>query len=541
MESVETERPLARAGRGMVTCPHALGSEAGREALRAGGSAVDAAIAASAVLAVVYPHMTSVGGDAFWLIHPARAGGVRFLDAGGAATAAATLDAFRARGLMEIPYRGVLPATVTVPGAVDGWLEAHAAYGRLPLARLLAPAVEYARAGYPATARLAHAITETAPVLAADPDAAALFLPGGRPPRAGETLRNPDLARTLEAIGATGRAEFYEGEVAGEIARWARGRGGLTTAADFRAQRAEWGEPLSARYRGVTIFETPPPTQGVTVLQMLRLLEGFDVGDLEYLGPDHVHLLIQAKQISFHDRDRVLGDPRFVEVPVSRLLSDAYIAERRRVIDPARALPWDRVPDAGSLVGDTVYVAAVDAEGNAASLIMSLYGLFGAGVVAGRTGIVLQNRGAYFSLDPAHPNRLESGKRPLHTLIASLAFRDDRLWQVFGCMGADGQPQIHLQAYTAMIDFGLDAQQAVSAPRWLSGRFGLGEPRDLLNMEGRFPERTFDELARRGHVINRWADWNERAGHAHGITLDPETGERLGACDPRSDGAALGY
>jgi gamma-glutamyltranspeptidase len=538
---VETERPLTRARHGMVTCPHALASEAGVDALRGGGSAVDAAIAASAVLAVVYPHMTSLGGDAFWLIHQAHGGGVRFLDAGGAATAAATLDAFRSRGLAEIPYRGILPATVTVPGAVDGWLEAHSAYGRLPLASLLAPAIGYARDGFPATARLAHWTAEAVPVLVEDADAAAIFLSEGRPPRAGQTIRNPDLARTLEAIGAAGRGEFYEGEVAAEIARWSRDRGGLVTAADFRAQRAEWGAPLHTRYRGVTIFQTPPPTQGLSVLQMLRLLEGFDVGALEYLGPDHVHLLIQAKQLAFHDRDRVLGDPRFVDVPVSRLLSDAYIAERRRVIDPARALPWDRVPDAGSLVGDTVYVAAVDAEGNAASLIMSLYGVFGAGVVAGRTGIVLQNRGAYFSLDPTHPNRLEPGKRPLHTLIASLAFRGDRLWQVFGCMGADGQPQIHLQAYTAMIDFGLDAQRAVSDPRWLSGRFGLGEPRDLLNMEGRFPERTFAELARRGHVINRWEAWNERAGHAHGITLDPETGERLGACDPRSDGAALGY
>jgi gamma-glutamyltranspeptidase/glutathione hydrolase len=525
----------------MVTCPHTLASEAGVDTLRAGGTAVDAAIAASAVLAVVYPHMTSVGGDAFWLIYPAHEGGVQFLDAGGAATAAATLDAFRARGLAEIPYRGVLPATVTVPGAVDGWLEAHAAHGRLPLARLLAPAIGHAREGFPATARLAHWIAETAPLLAADPDAAVIFLPGGRPPRPGETIRNPDLARTLEAIGAAGRGGFYEGEVAAEMARWARGCGGLATAADFRAQRAEWGAPLSASYRGVTVFETPPPTQGVSVLQMLRLLEGFDVGALDYLGPEHVHLLVQAKQLAFHDRDRFLADPRFVEVPVARLLSDAYVAERRRLIDHARALPWDRVPDAGSLVGDTVYVAAVDADGNAASLIMSLYGVFGAGVVAGRTGIVLQNRGAYFSLDPAHPNRLEPGKRPLHTLIASLAFRGDRLWQVFGCMGADGQPQIHLQAYTAMIDFGLDAQRAVSGPRWLSGRFGLGEPRDLLNMEGRFPERTFTELARRGHIINRWEAWNERAGHAHGITVDPESGDRLGACDPRSDGAALGH
>jgi gamma-glutamyltranspeptidase len=206
-----------------------------------------------------------------------------------------------------------------------------------------------------------------------------------------------------------------------------------------------------------------------------------------------------------------------------------------------RALPWDEVPSFGTLAGDTVYVAAVDAEGSAASLIHSVYGLFGAGVVAGRTGVVMQNRGAYFSLDPTHPNRLEPGKRPLHTLIASLAFRGDRLWQVMGCMGADGQPQIHLQAYTAIIDFGLDVQQAMEAPRWLSGRFGLLEPRDLLNLEGRVPPATGAELARRGHTVNQWGPWNERAGHAHGITIDPATGARHGGCDPRSDGVALGY
>jgi gamma-glutamyltranspeptidase/glutathione hydrolase len=245
--------------------------------------------------------------------------------------------------------------------------------------------------------------------------------------------------------------------------------------------------------------------------------------------------------IAYHDRDRLIADPAFVKVPVERLLSAEYLDERRRLIDPGRALAWDRVPSWGSLAGDTVSVSAVDSEGNAASLIHSVYGLFGSGVVAGRTGVVLQNRGAYFSLDPGHPNRLEPGKRPLHTLIASLAFRDDRLWQVFGCMGADGQPQIHLQAYTAMIDFGLDVQQALEAPRWLSGRFALGEPRDLLNMEGRFPEHTFAGLASRGHVINRWEAWNERAGHAHGITVDPGNGALAGGSDPRSDGAAIGY
>jgi len=250
---------------------------------------------------------------------------------------------------------------------------------------------------------------------------------------------------------------------------------------------------------------------------------------------------VQAKQIAYHDRDRWLCDERFHPVPIDKLLSRGYAAERRTLIDPSRALPWDKVPSYGSLNGDTVYIAAVDAEGNAASLIQSLYGVFGSCVVAGSTGVVLQNRGAYFSLDPAHPNRLEPGKEPLHTLIASLGFRDQRLWSVLGCMGADGQPQIHLQTYMAMIDYGLNIQQALEAPRWLSGRFALGEARDTLNIEARFPAATIDELSHRGHIINRWGDWNELAGHAHGIVIDPESGLRTGGSDPRSDGAAAGY
>jgi gamma-glutamyltranspeptidase len=524
----------------MVASSHSLASQAGVQALQAGGSAVDAAIAAAAVLSVVYPHMTSVGGDAFWLIHDARSGAVRALDASGGAAATATLEWFQARGLGEIPLRGIVPATLTVPGAVDGWCEAHARHGRLPLAADLAAAVRYAREGFPITRRLREWIERTADVLAADPAAARIFLAAGRRPAVGRRLVNPDLARTLERLG-TGRTGFYEGETARALARWAREHGGFFTEGDLAAQRARWAEPVRATYRGVTIHQTPPPSQGIAVLQALRLVEAYDLGALPFLGPDHVHLLVQAKQIAFHDRDHFVADPAFVPVPVARLLSPAYLDERRRLVDPARALPWDRVPSAGSLAGDTVYVAAVDEAGNAASLIQSLYFGFGSGVVAGETGVLLQNRGAYFSLDPAHPNRLEPGKRPLHTLIASLAFRDDRLWQVMGCMGADGQPQIHLQVYTAMIDFGLDIQRAVEAPRWLAGRFAIGDPRDLLNLEGRFADATVAELARRGHAINRWEAWNELAGHAHGITLDPASGVLVGGADPRSDGAAIGY
>jgi len=536
----ESGRPPTLAYRGMVTSPHALASAAGVAMLRAGGSAIDAAIAASAVLSVVYPHMTSIGGDSFWLIYDARARAVRSIEAAGRAAASASLDWFSARGLDEIPIRGIVPATLTVPGAVDGWCEAHAAYGRLPLATVLAPAVEYARDGWPVTKRLRWWIEYSAEVLAADPGAGRIFLAGGPRPPVGFRLQNPDLARTLERL-AEGRAGFYEGETAREMARHAREHGGFFTERDLAEQRSKWGDSISASYRGITIHETPPPTQGISVLQALRLLEPYDIGALPYLGADHVHLLVQAKQIAFHDRDQLLADPDFVPVPVERLLSKAYIDERRRLLDPKRALPWDRVPSSGSLAGDTVYVAAVDADGNAASLIQSVYFDFGSGVVAGGTGVVLQNRSAYFSLDPAHPNRLQAGKRPVHTLIASIAFKGDRPWQVLGCMGSDGQPQIHMQVYTAMIDFGLDIQAAVEAPRWLAGRFGIGEPRDLLNLEGRFPPATIDELARRGHVINRWEAWNERAGHAHGITIGYERGLLTGGADPRSDGAAIGY
>ncbi|HEX7220747.1 MAG TPA: gamma-glutamyltransferase family protein [Burkholderiales bacterium] len=509
----------------MVTCPHALASAAGAEALRSGGSAVDAALAAASSLAVLYPHMCGIGGDAFWLIYDAKARKVSYLDGGGRAAASATLDRFA--GQAEIPFRGLAPATLTTPGAVASFCEAHARHGRLPFERCLQHAIRLAAEGFPVTPRVARWIEETAPEM--DAATAAIFRRGER------VLKNPKLAETLGAIAVHGRAGFYEGAVARNLAKL----GGFFTERDLAAQGAHWGEPISGTYRGVTIYETPAPTQGFTVLEMLNLIEPLELG--EFLGPDHVHLLVQAKQIAYHDRDRWLADPRFAAVPLKKLVSKKYADERRKLMDPRRAVPWDKIPSYGSLAGDTVYVAAIDAEGNAASLIFSLYGVFGSCVTSAETGVVLQNRAAYFSLDPQHPNRLEPGKVPLHTLIASLAFRNDKLWAALGCMGADGQPQIHLQTYVAMIDFGQDIQQALAGPRWLSGRFALGEARDTLHIEARFPAATIDELERRGHPMDRWGDWNELAGHAHGITVDPQTGLLAGGFDPRSDGAAVGY
>ena len=509
----------------MVACPHALASKAGVDALRAGGSAVDAALTAAATLGVIYPHMCGIGGDAFWLIYNARERRVDYLDGGGRAAASATLDRFTEK---EIPFRGLVPATLTTPGAVSAFCEAHARYGRLPLARCLEPAIGYARDGFPVSERLARWIKEAADDLGRDPASAALFLKGG------STIKNPALARTLEAIASKGRSGFYEGEVAAGLARL----GGFFTERDLAKQVAHWGEPIKGTYKGITIYETPAPTQGFTVLEMLNLIEPLELGP--YHGPDHAHLLVQAKQIAYQDREGQLADPRFADVPIAKLISKGYADQRRKLIDPKRALPWDKVPSYGSLTGDTVYVAAVDAEGNAASLIFSLYGVFGSCITSAETGVVLQNRSAYFSLDPKHPNRLEPGKTPLHTLIASMAFKNERLWAVLGCMGADGQPQIHLQAYVAMIDFGRDIQEAVGGPRWLSGRCALGEARDTLHIEARVPRATIEELERRGHLVDRWGDYSELAGHAHGITI-ADNGELVGGFDPRSDGAAVGY
>lgn len=538
---INTGRPVTMGPHGMVTCPHSLASQAGVDVLRAGGSAVDAAIATSAALAVLYPHMTGVGGDAFWLIHDAKTGQVRYLDGGGRAAASASIDWFKARGHSEIPFRGVLPATLTTPGSVASWGEAHAAYGRLPMSRCLESAIGYARDGFPVTQRLAGWIEHVKADLAPHAESCAIFMPHGQVPVAGSKLFNPNLANTLEAIAQKGPAGFYEGAVGRELARFAAEQGGFFTEADLAAQTARWGEPLQGTYRDVTIFETPAPTQGFTVLQMLNLLEPFALHEKPYLSADPAHLMVQAKQIAYHDRDRFLADPLFANVPMERLIAKTHADERRPLMDPARALPWDKVPSYGSLTGDTVYIAVVDAQGNAVSLIHSLYGVFGSAVVAGQTGVMLQNRAAYFSLNPTHPNCLEPGKTPLHTLIASMGFRDGRLWSVVGCMGADGQPQIHLQTYINLIDFGRNIQEALEAPRWLSGRFALGEDRDTLHIEARFPRETIDELERRGHRLNRWGDWNELAGHAHGIVIDPQSGMRYGGSDPRSDGAAAGY
>ena len=536
-----TGRPATLSPRGMVTSPHSLASAAGLDVLRAGGSAVDAAIATAAVLGVIYPHMTGMGGDAFWLIHDPLSGKVRYLNGGGRAAANADPEFFRRQHLSEVPFRGIWPATLTTPGAVSSWCAAHKAYGSLGLPRILEAAVDYAQHGYPVSQRLAGWMQRSQADCCAQLGWSALFTPDGLLPRTGETRRNPALARTLQAVASQGQAGFYQGETAQALATLSKAHGGFFTLQDLERQQAEWGEPIVGSYRDLTLYQTPAPTQGFTVLQMLKLVEPFALHKKDFYDPERIHLMVQAKQISYHDRDRWLGDPAFTDMPMAQLLSEDYLSQRRLLINPERALAWDQVPSYGSLRGDTVYIAVVDNNGQAVSLIHSLYGAFGSGVVSLDSGVVLQNRSAYFSLQAGHPNVLAPGKIPLHTLIASIGFRHDKLWSVMGCMGADGQPQIQFQAYSAMLDHGMDIQQAVEAPRWLSGRFALGEARDTLHVESRWGDPTLDALAAKGHVLNRWGAWNELAGHAHGITLEGTQLTRFGGSDPRSDGAALGY
>ena len=533
------EREAVISHGGMVTSPHHLASEAGAAVLRDGGSAVDAAIATAAVLAVIYPHMTGMGGDAFWLIHDPLARKVRYLDGGGRAFAGADPAFFRSKGLSEVPFRGIWPATLTTPGAVASWFAAHQAHGRLSMAHNLAAAVAYAHEGYPVSARLSGWIERCREDCQSLPGWASLFMPEGAVPKPGSRLANPALARTLQAVAEGGALAFYGGEVGALLAQFVQAQGGFFNAADLAAQTARWGEPLVGTYRDLTLYETPAPTQGFTVLQMLKLVEPLGLNRLDLFDPQRIHWMVQAKQISYHDRDRWLGDPAFVDVPMEVLLSDAYLDQRRALMDPVRALPWDKVPSYGSLRGDTVYIATVDSHGQAVSLIHSLYGAFGSGVVDTQTGVLLQNRSAYFSLEQGHPNVLAPGKVPLHTLIASMGFKNDELWSVMGCMGADGQPQIQFQTYCAMVDHGLDIQQAVQMPRWLSGRFALGEARDTLHAESRMGESALAGLASRGHWLNRWGPWNELAGHAHGLVRDTRHGHWLGGADPRSDGMAV--
>jgi gamma-glutamyltranspeptidase/glutathione hydrolase len=537
--TADTRWPEARAKHGLVASPHALASEAGRAAMRRGGNALDGAIAAAATIAVVYPHMNGLGGDNVWLLYDAARGHLRALNAIGRSAAAVDLDAYRARFGEAIPPRGGA-AALTVPGAVSGWWEAHV-YSRdamgspVPWKALLDDALTHARDGFVVSAGQRRVTAAARDLFTGDPDAGVrrTLWPVYHPERlAAARFVQADLAATLAQIAEGGAEEFYRGRLARRLAEGAARAGSPLAAGDLAAHRADWVEPLRVRYRGGEAASFPPPTQGFAALAILALLEGFDVAALD--DADHVHLTVEATKLAFEDRERYLTDPAVADVPVGRCLDAARVADRRGRISRRRAMPVEARP-AG---GDTIAIVTADGSGNAVSVIQSLYHEFGAGVVAGDTGVLLQNRGSFFSLDPHHANRLAPRKRTAHTLIPSMFLVDGRPRLVYGTMGGDGQPQTQAALVTRVVDRGLGPQAAVEAPRWLFGRT-WGEASRSLRLEARFAPEVAADLRARGHDVQVVEDWSDLMGHAQLIRLDPD-GLR-GGSDPRADGAALGW
>src|SRR5438067_7618550 len=483
---------------GVVAAPHYLASLAGIDVLRDGGSAVDAAIAANLVLGVVWPHMCGVGGDLFAQVWSAPDQKLFGLNASGRAGQGMSVDAYRARGLERMPQRGVM--AITVPGAADGWFSLHERFGRLDMSRIARDAIHYAREGFRLTPFTAAAIRSNAQLLSQMGGGAAVFLAGNSPPSAGDRLVQTDLANTLERIVGDGPSVMYRGTLGERILEYLRQRGSGLQAEDFAAQRSEWVEPLSVEYRGVDVYELPPNTQGITLLQMLNMLDGVDLQAWGASSAELIHQLVERKKLAFIDRDAYVADPAFAAAPVDRLLDRRYAAERARSIG-SRAADAQPLTVGRSVDGDTIYLCAADRDGTVVSLIQSLYAAFGSGVHVPGTGVTLHNRGFGFNLVPGHPNALAPGKRPMHTLIPGFALRGGKPWLAFGTRSADGQPQSGLQILNALLDFGLDLQAAVEAPRWAHGAPGGRYPASALVLESRFGHAVADDLSARGHEV----------------------------------------
>jgi gamma-glutamyltranspeptidase / glutathione hydrolase len=524
-------RAVARSTRAMIATPHALASAAGVDVMRRGGNAVDAAIAANAVLSVVYPASCGIGGDAFWIVHEPRTRATVSYNASGRTPRAASLD--RLPGGV-LPQRGAL--AVTVPGAVRSWEDVARAHGTRGLDELLAPAEYFAREGFALTDVVAAYAAINEPLLRADPEATRIFLGNGLP-RAGDVLRNPDLADTIAAIRTGGADAFYTGAIAERIVSTLRARGSMMSLDDLAAHRTEPTTPLRLAWNGGELVTHPPNSQGACMLLAMGML----AGDASAGEPLWNHLAIEAMKRAITIRDATFRDPAFGPTGIEALLDCDRLRAMRAEIDPDHASRKASAPDRGG----TIYLCVVDENGMAVSLIESLYMNFGSGVVAEGTGVVLQNRGAYFSTVPGHPNVYEGGKRPVHTLSPPMFLRDGAPEIIFGTMGGDGQPQIQVQFLHHFVERGLSVQQALDAPRWIYGRHTLTERPELptgemVLVESRMPDDIVEGLRRRGHLVEALGPYENAMGHAHAIAIDRERGTLAGGADPRADSLALG-
>ena len=533
-------RPDVRGTLGAVSSDHPLATQAGLAVLRDGGNATDAIIAMAGVLAVTRPHMNGVGGDAFGIFYDGETGQVTALNASGRSGALATPGFFRDQGLDQIPQTGAL--SVSVPGAVAGWVDAHERYGSMPFAELLEPAIRFAGEGFPVSTRLALDIVEQGDDL--NQRGRELYQPGGDAPPVGSLLRNPELARSLEIIATSGKEGFYRGDIARALAAFVEAEGGHLRYEDFAAHTSTWVDPLRTSYLGHTFLAMPPSTQGPAQLALLKMAEAHPIAEMEHNSADYLHTLIELKKLAFADRDRWVADPDHADVPVDRLLDEAYLRERAGLVDPARAAA-DVAPGFGEPLpepsetddsGDTVYLTAVDQWGNAVSWIQSNYAGFGSGLVEPTTGILLHNRGALYTLQDGHPNQVAPGKRPYHTLSPLMALDGEGGFAfTLGTPGGDSQPQSLTQIAHNLLIFGMTPQEAVEAARFRS----YGGTRVAL--ENRVPVQVLEALSARGHDLTLVDGWTATFGGAQMIFYDPTTGVLTAAADPRREAYALAY
>ena len=526
---------------GMIATSQSLASAAGLKVLQDGGNAIDAAVTAAAVLAVVEPSMNGIGGDLLAIVYDAKTKKLYGLDSTGRSAYAATPEEFTKRGLKEMPGNG--PLTVDVPGVVEGWHQLLTRFGTISLAKAMAPAITHARDGFPVAELMANEWKGNEKLLNRDPATAATFLPTGKPMAQGDIFANPRLARSLEVIAKEGRDAFYKGAIARAIVADMKTRNGLLDMKDFADHKADWVEPIGTNYRGYDVMEMPPSTQGFVALEMLNIMEGFGIKAMGHNSADYLHVVTEAKRIAFADRGAYLADRDAMAKDILKtLLSKEYAAARRKEIDmmkAAKSYPPGTpagagrpAPDfAGRDLGDTIYLTAADSQGNVVSFIQSLFASFGAGFVAGETGITLHNRGSGFVLTPGHPNQIGPHKRPLHTLVPAMIMKDGKPWVAFGVMGGDNQAQAHAQVVANFVDFGMHVQEAGDAAR-------MRHMGSRLALESGIGADVRKALEARGHTIS---DGRGAMGGYQAIFIDPKTGVMLGGSDLRKDGLAIGW
>ena len=526
-------RSMVISRRGVVSAENPLAAQAGASVLAHGGNAVDAAVATNAAMGVIEPMMNGIGGDLFAIVYDAKTGKLYGLNASGWAPAGLSIEFLKSKGISKMPQAGI--QSVTVPGAVDGWSKLLARFGTRKFSEVLAPAIYYAREGFPVPEWDAAYWVEEVDLLKQDKNAAATYLPDSRAPRVGEIFRNPDLARSLEAIASGGRDAYYKGESAKSIVALSATLGGTMTLEDLADYSSEWVEPIATTYHGWTVYEIPPNGQGIAALEMLNIMEQFSLAQFGHNSTDALHAIIEAKKLAYADMYRYVADPKFSQVPVQGMLSKEYAAQRVKLVDMAKA-NCDVLPGEPQLAtsGDTTYLTVTDGDGNMVSLIQSNYSGFGSGLVADGTGFALQNRGGLFSLDPNSPNKLAGHKRPLHTIIPGfMSNGQERI--AFGIMGGFNQAQAHAQFVSNVVDFGMNIQEALEAARFSKYTFAGCD----VYLEDRIPLAVRDGLTARGHKINLHGAYSATMGGGQAVQRDISSGVNYGASDPRKDGEAI--